>query len=75
VVPNTYRFANRLDIVPKLPLPPLYEHVLGGYDLNPKLGVKFDVLCEHHLSTYLHLISQLGGGTVLPLDANCNPGI
>ena len=73
VVPNTYRFANRLDIVPKLPLPPLYEHVPGLYDMNPMVKVKFDLLCEHHLTTYLYLISLLGGGTVLPLDADCKP--
>ncbi|MGD1095618.1 MAG: lipase family protein [Bryobacteraceae bacterium] len=71
VVPNTIRIANRLDIVPKLPLPPLYEHVLGIYDLNPKLQVKLDILCQHHLTTYLHLLSLLTGGTVLPLDQGC----
>ncbi|MGA7180664.1 MAG: lipase family protein [Thiobacillaceae bacterium] len=71
VVPNTFRFANRLDIVPKVPLRPPYEHVLGLQDLNPLLNVKLDILCEHHLTTYMHLISSLGGGTVLPLDADC----
>ena len=35
VVPNTFRIANRVDLVPKLPFPPFYEHVLGLYDLNP----------------------------------------
>ena len=29
VVPNTFRIANRMDLVPKLPFPPFYEHVLG----------------------------------------------
>ena len=71
VVPNTFRFANRLDIVPKVPLPPQYEHVLGLQDLNPLLNVKLEILCEHHLTTYMHLISSLGGGTVLPLDVEC----
>ena len=75
LVPNTYRFANRLDIVPKLPLPPPYGHVLGLYDLNPMLKVKFDILCEHHLTTYMYLMSLLSGGTVLPLDGDCEPGI
>lgn len=75
VVPNTFRFANRLDVVPKVPLPPQYEHVLGLYDLNPMLKVKLDILCEHHLTTYLYLLSLLSGGTVLPLDADCTPGI
>jgi pimeloyl-ACP methyl ester carboxylesterase len=71
VVPNTIRIANRLDIVPKLPLPPLYDHVLGIFDLNPKLQVKLDILCQHHLTTYLHLLSLLTGGAVLPLDQGC----
>ena len=74
LVPNTYRFANRLDIVPKLPLPPQYEHVLGLYDLNPMLKVKLDILCEHHLTTYLYLLSLSAGGPVLPLDGDCQPG-
>jgi Lipase (class 3) len=74
LVPNTYRFANRLDLVPKLPTPPLYEHVLGLYDLNPMLKVKWDIPCEHHLTTYLYLLSLLSGGTILPLDGDCLPG-
>jgi hypothetical protein len=80
VVPNTTRIANRLDLVPKLPLPPLYEHVLGLYELNPvKLGVppkvllKFDIPCEHFMNSYLYLLSGLAGGAVLPLDPQCVP--
>jgi hypothetical protein len=71
VVPNTLRIANRLDIVPKLPTPPLYEHVNRVFDLNPLLKVKLDILCQHHLTTYLHLLSLETGGTVLPLDPGC----
>jgi pimeloyl-ACP methyl ester carboxylesterase len=73
VVPNTIRIANRLDIVPKVPLPPVYEHVDGVVDLNPGLKVKLDVLCQHHLTTYLHLLSLETGGTVLPLNPECVP--
>jgi Lipase (class 3) len=73
IVPNTLRFANRLDIVPKVPLRPPLQHVLGLFDLNPKLDVKLDLLCQHHLTTYMFLISGLGGGTVLPLDKDCQP--
>lgn len=72
VVPNTTRIANRLDLVPKLPLPPLYEHVAGEVDLNPGLKVKLDIFCQHHLTTYLHLLSLQTGGTVLPLDQGCS---
>jgi hypothetical protein len=80
LVPDTSRIANRLDLVPKLPLPPLYDHVLGLYDLNPiKFGipptvlVKCDIPCEHSLKSYLYLLSKLAGQEVLPLDAQCVP--
>jgi len=80
VVPNTFRIANRLDLVPKLPLPPLYDHVSGLFELNPvqlsvppKVLVKFDIPCEHFLNSYLHLLSRMTGGTALPLDAQCVP--
>jgi hypothetical protein len=84
VVPNTIRAANRVDIVPKLPLPPMYEHVLGLADLNPvKFGplptlpqvlVNFSISCEHSLNTYLYLLSLLPGATMpQPLDAACAP--
>jgi pimeloyl-ACP methyl ester carboxylesterase len=80
IVPDTVRIANRLDLVPKLPLPPLYDHVLGLFELNPvqlglppKVLVKFDIVCEHILHTYLYLLSLMAGGTVLPLDPACVP--
>jgi hypothetical protein len=81
VVPNTFRIANRLDLVPKLPFPPAYEHVLGLFDLNPirlvpfppQILVKWTIECEHALDTYLHLLSVVAGGPVLPLDAACVP--
>lgn len=80
VVPNTFRVAGRIDLVPKLPLPPLYEHVLGLYEVNsvviarpPKILVKPDVVCLHILTTYLFLLSRLAGGTVLPLQPGCAP--
>jgi hypothetical protein len=79
-VPNTVRLANRLDVVPNLPPPPLYEHVAGLFELNPvQLGVppqvlvKFDIPCEHFLNSYLHLLSRLAGGAILPLDVQCSP--
>ncbi len=76
-VPNTTRIANRVDLVPKLPLPPLYEHVGALYDLSaviffpPKILVKPELACEHHMTTYLHLLSQKSGGPLLSLDAPC----
>jgi Lipase (class 3) len=81
VVKNTFRFANRIDLVPKLPFPPVYEHVLAPFDLNPiqflpmppKILVRSDLACEHSLNSYLYLMSLNSGGSVLPLDAACAP--
>jgi hypothetical protein len=80
VVPDTFRIANRFDIVPKLPPPPLYEHVLGLFEISsivpgipPKFLVKLDIPCEHFLSSYLNLLSLLAEGAVLPLDPACVP--
>jgi hypothetical protein len=80
VVRATTRIAGRLDLVPKLPLPPLYEHVLGLYELNSiqlglplKMLVKPELACLHILSSYLSLMSRLDGGPILPLDAACVP--
>jgi Lipase (class 3) len=80
VVPNTNRIAGRLDLVPKLPLPPLYEHVLGLFEINsvklgipPKILVKPDLICLHILTSYLYLLSLQAGGAILPLQPACVP--
>jgi len=79
IVPNTFRIANRMDLVPKLPLPPLYDHVSGLFEVTPAklipptVLIKFDIRCEHILTSYLHLLSLLAGGTVLDLDPKCVP--
>ena len=73
MIKNTFRIANRMDIVPKLPMPPGYEHVLAINEVNPvqllplppKILVKFDFGCEHYLDTYLYLLSLEAGGPVL----------
>jgi len=81
-VPNTFRIANRSDLVPKLPLPPMYEHVLGLNDLNPistgnppSLLVNYSIPCEHILTTYLYLLGTLTGvsSQQVQLDATCQP--
>jgi hypothetical protein len=82
VVTNSYRIENRLDIVPKLPPPPDYEHVLEPYELTPvrlfplpaKILVDFTPVCEHVIATYLYLLSLQSGGPVIPLESNCQPG-
>jgi len=81
VVKNSYRVANRLDIVPTLPPPVNYDHVLNPHELNPiqllplppKVLVKFNPGCEHSLQTYLYLLSLQSGGPVLPLESSCQP--
>jgi hypothetical protein len=79
VVPDMYRVANRLDIVPNLPPAPLYSDVLGAYELNPvqllppKILVNPSLACEHTLDSYLYLLSLQTNGPVLPLDAGCTP--
>jgi predicted lipase len=76
-VPNTFRIANRVDLVPKLPLPPLYEHVLGLFDLSsitlipPKFLIKPEIACQHILSSYLFLLSLQAGGPVIALQDQC----
>lgn len=81
VVTNSYRIENRLDIVPKLPPPPVYQHVLEPYELNPvrlfplpaEILVDFTPNCEHAVATYLYLLSRQSAGPVIPLDVNCQP--
>jgi Lipase (class 3) len=81
MVPATIRIANRMDLVPKLPLPPLYDHVLGLSEVNPvqllplppKILVSPTIVCEHVLNTYLFLLSLGSGGPLLPLAAACVP--
>ena len=80
VVHDTTRIANRMDLVSKLPLPPLYAHVEGLFELNPvvlsippQVLVKAEIVCEHILTTYLFLLSRLAGGPPLQLDPKCVP--
>jgi predicted lipase len=72
VVPNTYRIHNRLDIVPKTPPPLLYFHVGDETELIPDKTMKFDLACEHHLTSYLNMLGALiGQAAQYPIDANC----
>jgi Lipase (class 3) len=81
VVKNTFRIANRVDLVPMLPLPPSYQHVHTLSELNPirflplppKILVNLTVPCAHSLDTYLYLLSLNSGGPVIPLDPACEP--
>ena len=81
VVKSTFRVANRIDLVPKLPFPPFYEHVrpMPPIDLNPiqlfppKLLVRAEFACEHALNTYLYRMSLNSGSGVISLNPTCAP--
>jgi len=55
---TSWRIVNQQDIVPKIPLhvPMLfdYEHVDTLYDFSSAGGVKWNPVCWHSMSTYLH---------------------
>jgi hypothetical protein len=79
VVKNSFRVANRGDLVPHLPFPPGYGDVLALNELNPiqlfppKFLVNPTIPCEHSLDTYIFLLSLNSGGPVIPLDPECQP--
>lgn len=72
-VPAHYRIVNRQDLVPQLPpiLPLPYEHVNTKYELNPPFGkIKSNLVCMHHIATYIWLMEQQAGkgADQLPID-------
>ena len=75
LIKDSYRVANRMDLVTKLPtvLPLPYEHVDDHIELKPALSeVSLFVPCLHHLTTYLHLVSQQNGNDSLyPIQSGC----
>jgi hypothetical protein len=74
-VPANYRIVNRQDLVPQLPpiLPLPYEHVNTKYELNPPFGkIQPNLLCMHHVTTYIWLMEQQPGATGTdPLNPEC----
>ena len=74
-VPANYRIVNRQDLVPQLPpiLPLPYEHVNTKYELNPPFGkIQQNLLCMHHLTSYVWLMEQQPGATGTdPLNPEC----
>jgi len=72
-VPNAYRVANRLDIVPKVPPPLMYFHVGDETELIPPKSLKFDLGCEHHLTSYFNMLNTLQnpGQTQYPIQPDC----
>ncbi len=73
-VPDSFRIANRQDLVPQLPpiLPLPYEHVNSAYELNPPPdAIAPTIPCMHHLTTYLWLMARLAGASGFDLDPDC----
>lgn len=72
VVQNSFRVANRLDVVPKVPPPLMYFHVGDETELVPPMALKFDLGCEHHLTSYFNMLGKLSGqDAAYPIQANC----
>ena len=72
VVTNSNRIENRFDLVPHLPATWMgYQHVLAPWELTPDQHVKYDLYCEHSITTYLYLMSRQAGGAVIPLENKC----
>jgi hypothetical protein len=72
VVPNSFRIANRLDIVPALPPAAFnYGHVDMFVELKPGIEVKIDPFCRHHLTTHLYVLGKMAGVAGLPLNSEC----
>ncbi len=72
VVPNTVRLANRLDVVPSLPLVAMgYAHVNTFFELHPGLNVNINAACRHFLTTYLYTLANMTGVAGYPVDPLC----
>ena len=57
-IPVCYRVVNFMDVVPQVPLPPLYKHV--GSEVLVHGGFRpLDVTYAHHLTTYLAGLQKL----------------
>jgi len=71
-LPNTWRIANAVDIVPKLPPPNWgFVHVNTLFSVSSLGKAKLNPVCCHAMDTYLYLLDQLNGGSTLKLDASC----
>jgi hypothetical protein len=68
-VPDCDRIVNQKDLVPNLPLPPLYIHVGDETVLNPKNTVADTLPCQHSIDTYMFLLAPAAN----QLDPQCMP--
>ena len=61
VIPVCNRAVNFMDVVPQVPVPPLYEHV--GKEILVHGGFRpLDVAYAHHLTVYLAGLQKLAQG-------------
>ena len=69
---TSWRIVNKQDIVPKIPLhfPMIfdYEHVDTLYDFSSAGVVKWNPVCWHSMTTYLHWLDDS-----IPVDVECKP--
>jgi len=71
-VPNTWRIANAVDIVPKLPPAHWgYQHVNQLYPVTSLGQAKILPSCTHAMTTYMFLLAQTSGSSGFPLDPAC----
>jgi triacylglycerol lipase len=67
-----YRIVNFMDVVPQVPLPPLYQH--AGQEVLVHGGFRpLDVTYAHHLTTYLGGLQKLPGVAPGPSTAVGSP--
>lgn len=71
-ISESYRVVCKYDAVQVVPILPAYYHIDTRYVLDPPpKTIKMDLLCMHHISTYIYLIEQLIGKGKDPLDEDC----
>ncbi len=72
-IPNSFRVANRHDLVTMLPtVAPLpYEHVGELFELIPPSTLVGSIPCEHHLTSYLAMMAVAAGESGYAFDADC----
>ena len=60
-ISNSYRIVNDNDLIPEVPLKLLnYRHVDSNFVLTSKQNnTKDNVVANHHITTYIELISEL----------------
>lgn len=73
LVPLTFRIVVKGDPVQYVPILPAYYHVDQRYELDAgkKVLDKLDLLCYHHISTYIYLLDRRLGVGLAALGKGC----